>query len=303
MVGRGVTVDGKLYTVVGVVPHTFVIPAESKFDYALWVPLIANKTGAGPMRVVRVIARLRSGMSLDAAQPELNTILRSTPAGGPEGWVKGVTLSTWQEQITRKARLSLLLFLAAVVFLLLIACVNVANLLLSRAATRQKEMAVRLTVGAGRKRIIRQLLTESGLLSLLSGLLGLALARSAKDLLVTFISPNLPALEPIRLDYRVLGFCLAVAVATGLAFGLAPALQASGISLHEVLKEAGRSTSEPRSGLFFRDLLLISETALAMMLLVGGGLLFRSFLRVRGVDLGFRSTNVLSMTIDLTPSE
>ena len=303
VVGRGLTLDGKDYTVVGVLPGTFVIPAESKFDYALWVPLIANETGAGPMGVVRVIGRLKPGTSLETARSELNTILRTTRAGGPEGWVKSVTLSTWQEQITEKSRLSLLLFLGAVGFLLLIACVNVANLLLSRAATRQKEMAVRLTVGAERRRIIRQLLTESVLLALLGGVLGLALARSAKELLVTFISSNLPALEPIGLDYRVLGFCLASALVTGLAFGLAPALQASRISLNEVLKEAGRSAPEPRSGMLFRDLLLISETALAMMLLVGGGLLFRSFLRVRGIDLGFRSKNVLSMTVDLTPSE
>jgi putative ABC transport system permease protein len=303
VVGRGVTVDGRVYTVVGVLPRTFVIPAESKFDYALWVPLIANRAAAGPMGIVRVIGRLRSGTGLEGARSELNTILRSTRAGGPEGWVKGVALSTWQEQITEKSRLSLLLFLAAVGFLLLIACVNVANLLLSRAATRQKEMAVRLTVGAGRGRIIRQLLTESALLALLGGIFGLALARSVKDLLVTFISSNLPALEPIALDYRVLGFCLALAVVTGLAFGLAPALQASRISLNEVLKGAGHSASEPGSGMLFRDLLLISETALAIMLLVGGGLLFRSFLRVRGIDLGFKSKNILSMTIDLTPSQ
>jgi putative ABC transport system permease protein len=303
VVGKGVTVDGKVYTVVGVLPRTFVVPAPSKLDYALWVPLIANRAGAGPMGIVRVIGRLKPGTSLETARSELNTILRSTRAGGPEGWVKGVSLSTWQEQITANSRLSLLLFLGAVGFLLLIACVNVANLLLSRAATRQKEMAVRLTVGAGRGRIIRQLLTESGMLALLGGVFGLALARSAKDLLVTFISPNLPALEPIRLDYRILGFCLALAVVTGLAFGLAPALQASGISLNEVLKEAGRSASEARSGMLFRDLLLISETALAMILLVGGGLLFRSFLRARGIDLGFKSENILCMSIDLTPSE
>jgi putative ABC transport system permease protein len=194
----------------------------------------------------------------------------------------------------------LLLFLGAVGLLLLIACVNVANLLLSRAAARQKEIAVRLTVGAGRGRIVRQLLTESVLLAVLGGVVGLGLARSGKDLLVRFISPNLPALEPIGLDYLVLGFCLALAVITGLAFGLAPALQASRVSLGEVLKEAGRSASQSRSGVLFRNLLLISETALALVLLVGAGLLFRSFLRLRGIDMGFKPERTLSLSIDLT---
>ena len=300
IVGKGITLDGRVYTVVGVLPANLGIPESA---YALWVPIAEGETGAGPRRVFQVIGRLKPGVSVATARSELDTILRSTRAGGPKGWVNGVVVLPWQEQITEDSRLSLLLFLAAVGFLLLIACVNVANLLLSRAAARQKEIAVRLTVGAGRTRIVRQLLTESALLALLGGMLGLALARSAKSLLVSFISPNLPALGPIGLDYRVLGFCLALAVFTGLAFGLAPALQASKVSLNEVLKEAGRSGTEFRFGMFFRNLLVVSETALAMVLLVGAGLLFRSFLRVRGIDPGFRSTHILSLTIDLTLSK
>jgi putative ABC transport system permease protein len=303
VVGKGVILDGTTYTVVGVLPASFVVPDAFKTDYALWLPLAESDTGAGPFRPVRVIGRLRRGTSLEASRAELNTILQSTRAGGPQGWVKGVAISPWQEQIIERSRLSLLLFLGAVGFLLLIACTNVANLLLSRAATRQKEVTVRLTVGAGRSRIVRQLLTESALLALLGGLLGLVLAHWGKDLLVAFISPNLPALEPIVLDYRVLGFSLALAAVTGLAFGMVPALQASKVSLNEVLKEAGRSTSESRSGLLFRNVLTMGETALAMVLLVGAGLLFRSFLQVRGIDMGFKSQNILSMTIDLTPSQ
>jgi putative ABC transport system permease protein len=300
VVGKGVTVDGKVYTVVGVLPATFVIPDEFKIPYALWVPVAESETGTGPFRIVRVIGRLKPGMNVAAARTELDTILQSTVR---KGLKMSVVLSPWQEQITEKSRLSLLLFLGAVGFLLLIACVNVANLLLSRAATRQEEIAVRLTVGGGRARIVRQLLTESALLALLGGLMGLALAHWGKDLLVTFLSPNLPALEPIGLDYRVLGFSLALALATGFAFGLAPAFQASRVSLNEVLKEAGRSGTELRSCMLFRNLLVISETALAMVLLVGAGLLFRSFLRVLGVNLGFKTEHTLCLTIDLTPSK
>jgi putative ABC transport system permease protein len=300
IVGKGITLDGKAYTVVGVLPATFVIPDQFKIEHALWVPLIANESGAGPMGIVRVIGRLKPGVSVATARTELDTILQPTV---PKDFKESVVVSPWQEQIAGGSRLSLLLFLGAVGLLLLIACVNVANLLLSRAATRQREIAVRLTVGAARARIVRQLLTESALLALLGGLIGLALARWGKDLLIAFISPNLPALEPIALDYRVLAFSLALAAVTGLAFGLAPALQASRVSLNEVLKEAGRSGGELRSGMFFRNLLVISETALAMVLLVGAGLLFRSFLRVLGIDLGFKPEHTLCVSIDLTLSK
>jgi putative ABC transport system permease protein len=300
VLGRGVTLDGKVYTVVGVLPASFVIPDQFKLDYALWVPRAESDT-TGRSRLFRAFGRLKSGVSLATAQTELDTISK---AAFPKGSVKrSIVLSRWQEQITERSRLTLLLFLGAVGFLLLIACVNVANLLLCRAATRQKEIAVRLTVGAARARIVRQLLTESALLALLGGLIGLALARWGKNLLVAFISPNLPALEPIGLDYRVLGFSLALAVVTGLAFGLAPALQASRVSLNEVLKEAGRGGAEFRTGMLFRNLLLVSETALAMVLLVGAGLLFRSFMRVLGIDLGFKPERILCLTVDLTLSK
>ena len=300
VVGKGVTLDGKAYTVVGVLPATFVIPDRFKIEHALWVPIAESETGAGPFRIFRVIGRLKPGVSVATARTELDTILQPTVRKDIR---ESVVVSPWQEQIAQDSRLSLLLFLGAVGFLLLIACVNVANLLLSRAATRQKEMAVRLAVGAGRRRIIRQLLTESVLLALLGGLIGLALARWGKDLLIVFISPNLPALEPIGLDYRVLAFSLALAAVTGLAFGLAPALQASRVSLSDVLKEAGRSGAELRSGMLFRNLLVVSETALAMVLLVGAGLLLRSFLRVLGIDMGFKPEHTLCVSIDLTLSK
>jgi putative ABC transport system permease protein len=299
VVGKGITLDGKSYTVVGVLPATFVIPDQYKSDYALWVPLVAKQK---EVSVIRVIGRLKPAITLATARAELDTILQSTlPKGYP--FKMSIVLSNWHEQITGKFRLSLLLFLGAVGFLLLIACVNVANLMLSRAATRQKEIAVRLTVGAGRARVVRQLLTESAILGLMGGLLGLALALGAKDLLVTFISSNLPTLEPITLDYRVLGFTLALAVLTGLAFGVAPAFQASNVSLSEVLKEASRGVSEIQSGKVFRNLLIVCETALALVLLVGSGLLYRSFLSLRGIDPGYKSANILCLSIDLTVSK
>jgi putative ABC transport system permease protein len=296
VVGGGVALDGKVYTVVGVLPASFIVADDLKIDYALWLPARESETGTGPFRLFRVVGRLKRGVSPATARSELDTIMQPTL---PEGLKKSVVLSLWQEHITQKFRLSLLLFLGAVGFLLLIACVNVANLLLSRAVTRREEIAVRLTLGAGRTRIVRQLLTESALLALTGGVLGLVLARSGKDLLVGFISPDLPAIEPIGLDYRVLGFCLALAVITGLAFGLAPALQASRVSLNEVLKEGGRSAPESRPGRLFRNLLLISETALATVLVVGAGLLFRNFLRGRGVSLGIQPDHTLCLTIDL----
>jgi putative ABC transport system permease protein len=300
VVGKGLTLDGKAYTVVGVLPASFVIPDSIKLDYALWVPLAEGGAGMGPLRLAffRAFGRLKSGASLATAQTELATISKSVM---PAGLEQGIVLTRWQEQIVQSYRRPLLLFLGAVGLLLLIACVNVANLLLSRAATRRKEMAVRLTVGAGRKRVVRQLLTESALLALLGGTLGLAAARWGKDLLVAFISPNLPALEPITLDYRVLCFSLAMALVTGLAFGLVPALQASRVSLNEVLKEAGRGGSEARSGFLFRNLLVVSETALAMVLLVGAALIFRSFLQVLRIDPGFKSERILCVSIHLTP--
>lgn len=299
VVGRSVTLDGKVYTAVGVLPASFVIPDEFKIQHALWVPIAEGQT-PGQFRIFRVIGRLKPGVRVATAQTELDTIMKPTLH---KGLVKSVVVTPWQQQITQSSRLSLLLFLGAVGLLLLIACVNVANLLLSRAATRQKEIAVRLTVGAGRTRILRQLLTESALLALLGATLGLALARWGKDLLVKFISPNLPALEPIGLDYRVLCFCLVLAVVTGVAFGLAPALQASRVPLGEVLKEAGRSGADFRSTTLFRNLLVVCETALAMVLLVGAGLLFRSFMRVLGIDLGFKPDRTLCLTLDLTPTK
>ena len=299
VIGRALTLDAKSYTVIGILPASFLVPDQYGADYDLWTPFSANPDGAAPI-LVRVIGRLKPGVSYEQARSELDTILQSTLRKGSK---RRALVAPWQEDITGKARLPLLVFLAAVGFVLLIACVNVANLTLSRAATREKEMAVRRALGAGKARVLRQLLTESVLMALLGGAIGMVLAIWGKDLLVAFISPNLPTLDPVRLDYRVLGFNLGLAVLTGLAFGLAPALQASKVPLNESLKEARSSTTEGRAGHRLRGLLVVFEVALAMVLLIGAGLLFRSFLRLRGMDTGFRSDRILSLSIDLTTSK
>jgi hypothetical protein len=193
------------------------------------------------------------------------------------------------------------LFLGAVGFLLLIACVNVANLLLGRSAARSREMAVRRALGAGTVRIVRQLLTESVLLSLAGAALGLAAAHWTKALVLLVIAPKMPALQPIGLDYRVFAFTLAVAVLTGIAFGMAPAIAASRIHLMESLK-TGRGVTGRRWKGSFRLGLAVAEIALAMVLLAGAGLFLRTFLAVRGIDMGMNPRHVLTFNVSLTKS-
>lgn len=285
--GRALILDGKSYTVIGVLPVTFQVPDQHGSDYDLWMPLSLSDT-----LLVRVIGRLKPRVSLELARSELDTILQSTLR---KGYKRHAVLTIWQEEITGGVRLSLLVFLVAVGFVLLIACVNVANLLLARAAVREREIVVRRALGAGKLRILRQLLTESVLMALLGGAAGLALAFWGKDLLVAFISPNLPTMDPIAIDHRILGFNLSIALLTGLAFGLAPALQASRIQLNESLKKGGRSATEGQTGRRLRNLLVVSEIALAVMLLIGAGLLLKSFLRLRGVDPGFKTDHTLCL--------
>ena len=304
VIGRSLTLDGKSYTVVGVLPATFLVPDRYAFrggsDYDVWIPFTLGEAGTPTPVLMRVLGRLQSGVSPERARAELDSILQPTIR---KGRTKHVRISTWHEQIIGEAKASLLLLLAAVGFVLLIACANVANLLLSRSGAREKEIAVRLVLGAGRYRIFRQLLTESLLLALLGGVAGLLLALWGTDLLVALISPNLPTLEPIRLDYRVLCFTMGLTFFSGLAFGLAPALQASKAELAQSLKEASRNASRARSRRRLQNLLVVFETALAMILLIGASLLIQSFARLRGIDTGFDRDRVLSVAVSLTPSD
>jgi putative ABC transport system permease protein len=299
VIGKALTLDADTYTVVGVLPATFVIPDRHESDYDLWVPFAISDTGKAKAILVQVVGRLKPGVGINAAHADLGALVYQVR----RGLTKRTIVSEWHERVAGGARRSLLIFLCAVGFVLLIACVNVANLLLSRAAAREKEMAVRRALGAAKGGVLRQLLTESTLLGLLGGIAGLALAFWGKNLLIAWISRNLPTLDPIRLDYRVLAFNLGFGLLTGVAFGLAPALQASQVQLNESLKEAGRSAADGRSGHRLRNLLVVFEVALAMVLLCGAGLLLKSFVRMRGIDPGFRSDRILTLNVNLTPSQ
>jgi putative ABC transport system permease protein len=293
---RTLTLDGSAYTVVGVMPAGF----RFLRDADLWTPLNVPATlqqirGA---RFLQVVARLKPGMSLEQARAGMGTLaqqLESEYSQSNSGW--GVSLVTLQDKLVGNVKLGLLVLLGAVGFVLLIACANVANLLLTRGTTRQKEIAIRVALGAGRRRVIQQLLTESTLLALLGGGLGLLLALWGIDALRALSPSNLPRIEEIRIDRSVLAFALTVSLLTGLLFGLAPARQATRVDLQEALKEGGGSSAGRRK--LLRGLLVVSEIALSLILLVGAGLLGRSLLALLSVDPGFRTENLMTMELSL----
>ncbi|MCI0489538.1 MAG: ABC transporter permease [Blastocatellia bacterium] len=308
--GRQVTLNGRSWTIVGVMAPGFNFPVQAE-QADLWVtPAMEGEKTADDdaplteqrgVRFLRAIARLKPGVTLSRAQADMDAIMGRLSAqyGDDVGGYRAVVKPFLGQVVGDDIRRALLVLFGAVGLVLLIACANIANLLLARAVTREKEIAVRSALGANRWRIIRQLLTESALLAFVGGAAGLLLAVWGTDLLKWLSPKDLPRVEEIRLDWRVLGFTLLVSLLTGLIFGLAPALRAAKIDLNETLKEGGRSGSESIRRNRFRSALIISEIALALSLLIGAGLLVNSFLRLQRVDPGFDPHKVLTLRVDL----
>jgi putative ABC transport system permease protein len=310
-VGKTITLNGQGYTVIGIMPPDFQFGREFGQIVELWSPVAFTPQQLQPNswrnEFLGAIARLKPGVSAEQAQVELDAVaanIRQQYFGGgdaadPSSW--GLLITPLHELVVGNIREALLILMAAVGFVLLIACANVANLLLARAAVRQKEIAIRTALGAGRLRVIRQLLTESVILAIVGGGIGLLLAYWGIDLLVALNESKIPRSHEIGLDGRVVGFTFAVSLLTGLIFGLVPALQASKSDLHETLKEGGRSGTGTAKR-HIRSLLVVAEMALAVVLLIGAGLLIKSFLRLQEVGPGFRPENTLVMQLALPTS-
>ncbi len=303
LIGRAVNYNGESYTVVGVLPANFDYYGQANANNDLFLPL-GQMTGEPYMQKrdshpnLRVVARMKQGVTVERARVEMQAIAARLATQYPATNVGvGVTLRSLLDDYVGDVRLTLWVLLGAVVLVLLIACANVANLLLARAAVRRREIAVRLALGAGRGRVVRQLLTESLLISLVGGACGALLAAWGVSLLTRFSPDDFPRLEDVRLDWRVLGFTLFVTALTGIVFGLAPALQTARVELQTALKAGGRNLTGGGQGL--RGAFVVIEIALSLTLLVGAGLLLRSFHRLMQVDPGYDPQNVLTLRVRL----
>jgi len=298
VVGRQVTISGRPSTIVGVMPPGFHFLNE---QVQVWKPLgldtaLDYRKTSG--RFLRCVGRLAPGVSVEQAQSELSVIAAQLEQEYPDynkGF--GVWLVPMREQIVGEIRPILLVLIAAVAFVLLIACANVANLLLARAASRRRELALRAALGATRKRLIRQLLTESVLLALGGGAVGIALAYWAVELLIAFGPESIPRLQEVGIDLRALLFTVAISVLTGVGFGLVPAIQASRTDVNDALKDGSRGSTGGQSKL--RNVFVVLEVSLALVLLVGAGLMIRSFVQLHQIKSGFDTDRVLTMRVQL----
>ncbi|QSQ17730.1 ABC transporter permease [Myxococcus landrumensis] len=316
IIGRAIRLDERSHEVVGVMPERFTLPdigprkTTPTEPPELWIPApLHDIPQLGPdasldlsqsrdTSYLRVLGRLKPGVTLERASAAMSAIARRLEQEYPASNLhSGVTLVPLREQIVGDVRPVLWVLLAAVGLVMAIACANVANLFLVRASARRQEMAVRAALGAGRGRMMRQLLTESLVLALLAGVLGVFLAAWGLDGLMSLVPAELPRLDEVRVDGRVLAFALCVSLATGVLFGLLPALQASRPDLNAVLRQTGGG--KLAGGQRSRDALVVGEVALALVLLIGAGLLLRTLWRLQDVDPGFREESVLTWSLSL----
>jgi len=314
ILGESITVNGRVCTVIGVMPLGFVFPGDTGTvqkiytspPARLWVPIALDPEtwAVRSDHYLSVIGRMKPNVRMQQAASEMDAIEQRLVKQFPNEFIGSeVLLVPLSTQIASGLEPVLLVLLGAVAFVLLIGCANVANLLLARAASRKKEIAVRTALGASRLRVIRQLIVESLLLGFSGGVLGVLLAGWGLRVLKAVVPENFPRVGYIRIDAWVLGFTTVVAVATAIIFGLAPALQTSRTDLTESLKEGGRDLAEGLGHSRLRGLLVVSEVALSLVLLAGAGLMIRSFVRLENTSLGFNPDHILTMELSLPESK
>ena len=300
-VGRSIVLNGVTHEIVGVMPASFAHPETAQ----VWTPLAPSERFAQTMQSrgsywLQVIGRLKPGVERGAAQAEMDAIASALERQYPNvNTGIGVRLVPMHEEIVGDVRQPLLILLGTAAFVLLIACANVANLLLARAASRQKELAIRAALGAGRRRLIRQMLTESLVLATGGGAAGLLLAAWGIQALQSLAPFNLPRVTGVQIDTPVVLYTSLASLVTGLIFGTAPALQSAAVTAGEFLKERGRAESEGSRGRRLRSAVAIAEVAVALVLVIGAGLLVRSFVAMNKVELGFDPRSVLAVRVDL----
>jgi putative ABC transport system permease protein len=309
IVGRQINVNERPSTIVGVMPATFGWHIQKGTQASrpadIWIPFqVPNELRLRRGRFASAVARLKPGVSIDQAKQEMATIGARLSQQYPEfntNW--SVNVVPLRTQVTGAIRRPLFILLGAVAFVLLIACANVANLLLARASSRRKEIAVRAGLGATRRRITRQMLTESVMLSLTGGTLGVLVAWWGTKALVALSPPALIDLKNVTVSLPVLAFTVGLSLLTGIVFGLAPALEATRFDLHDSLKQGGKNVGGTAGGQRMRSLFVVTQVALALVLLVGAGLLLKSFNRLQSVDTGFNPQNLLAVRLNLLPGK
>ncbi|HXU35020.1 MAG TPA: ABC transporter permease [Blastocatellia bacterium] len=314
IVGKPMTLDGESYTVIGVAPEGFQFPRARELPYfvgvssatELWRPMIQSEDFISKKRAnhqMTVIAKLKPGVTREQAQAEMTAIASRLEQAYPENQGIGAKVVPLSEQVVGNSRIALLVLMGAVGLVLLIACANVANLMLTRASGRRKEIAIRIALGASRRDVIRQLMSEALLLSLASAVAGTLLSLWGVKAMLALTGKNLPRLNEVTVDPTVLGFTVAIALLTSLFFGLTPALQASKINLVQTLKDGSRGQSGGRGANRVRGALVVAEVALSLVLLIGAALMIKSLAQLLEVDPGFKTDRALTMNIALLGSK